>query len=602
MFRHKKLHIGIILIVFTGLLAYANSLFNRYTYDDAMVLTKNHHVKDISNLPRLFTQDYFRISQEKTFRPVAPLTLMIEYALFGDNPFGYHVINLLIHVGCALLILLLCRYLGYAPLTGTFAALVFLLHPALSETVFNISYMEDLWGLLFFLAALACVIRYAQRNSPGYPAAAQILLFISLCSKEMGITWLPLIALLHVCFPKRIPFRKKHLWTLYLPSILTTNVYLVLRFGVFYSTAIPSQYPGGSVWITMLNIPRIFMHYVQLCLYPTTLIADYNFSVYSNPLDLHIWLPFIAVAALIALLLYLPRRIAFWGWFYILHFLPVSNLIPFGAVVGERYMYFSTVGFAVIGGLIAQQIYSDRRVGAASSQKIFTKITLIALLAWLFIYQLRLITRAPDWYSDATLWVATERNSPSEYTQKFTFQMNLGNVYYNNGDYAKALQYYRKAYDINPNNVAVLNNIGNVHMKQGDYALAEKMFKRSIELKPSFLDSYRSLCRLYIEQKQFERALPIIEFIIKQKPESPDAYFLQGILHMHRQAYAEALTAFEQTLQYDRTHAGAYLNSAWVFMQLGKPSQAKAILRKGAQTLPDNQDIAHSLRALDASR
>ncbi len=135
----KNNFLSVLLIIIIGGGIYANSLPNSFVYDDLVTVEENLFIRDWGNLGKFFSADYYSRSEEYSFRPLVTLTYFSDYAIFGLNPRGYHLTNLILHLltGIALF------FLGKKFLPGTIAplltALIFVVHPVQTEAVNGIS-------------------------------------------------------------------------------------------------------------------------------------------------------------------------------------------------------------------------------------------------------------------------------------------------------------------------------------------------------------------------------------------------------------------------------------------------------------------------------
>ncbi|MBI5750153.1 MAG: hypothetical protein HZA00_13630 [Nitrospinae bacterium] len=94
--QHHILSISLILLI--SIAIYSNTLKNGFVYDDEVTVVNNTLIKNLDNLPKLFSRtDYFATSGEMSYRPVVTLTYFIDYAIYGLKPYGYHLTNLLLH-------------------------------------------------------------------------------------------------------------------------------------------------------------------------------------------------------------------------------------------------------------------------------------------------------------------------------------------------------------------------------------------------------------------------------------------------------------------------------------------------------------------------
>ncbi len=571
-----KKYIPFLLLLLAGILFYAPSFPNGFTYDDKMVLVNNHYVQDIDNLPRLFGSDYFLVSSERTFRPVAPLTLFFEHFLFGLNPYPYHLLNFLIHFANACLLVILLVRLKHTDLSAFLVGLLFFLNPALSETVFCMSYMEDLWGFLFYMIGILVFLKYLNSEKICYVLAAQALFFISLLSKEMGISYIAVLPLLMRTYYKQNIFRPKYLKTVLLPSIITSTVYLWLRFFVYYQQSKSADYLTGGFLSTVINIPRIFLFYVKLLLYPIGLVADYDFKLYDSILEGSVVFCLIVTVLILGLLFRLRRKNLFWGLFFLINFVPVSNIIPFGAVVAERYIYFSCAGFAVLIGL-----------AFAGQMRINKRITVAVFGLLILSYGVVLMHRGLDWRSDESLWLANSRKLPA-CAGKATYHVNLGNVYFRRGDYDRALKEYFTARSIDPDVAGVYTNMGVIYMNQGHYELPKSLFLKVVSLRKKSPEGYYRLSVLYEKQGKYDRAEQMICKSLDFDDTSLRGLFQWARVCVKSGQTAKSIECYRRILSIDKKNRQAYIALAWVYVDTGAYDKAHETLSEGLSELPND--------------
>jgi len=169
---------------------YLNALGGPFILDDYGDIVNNPIIQGKGHLPEIFTTPFISASKGRgLYRPITVLTYWIGPRLFGPNPFGFHLENLLWHTATALLLLVLLRGLWPAePLMAFGAAALFAVHPVHTEAVSYISGRSDVlaafWGLLAFWAHR----RADREGSPAslWRAAALAAWLVALGAKEMG--------------------------------------------------------------------------------------------------------------------------------------------------------------------------------------------------------------------------------------------------------------------------------------------------------------------------------------------------------------------------------------------------------------------------------
>ena len=155
---------GVVMIVAAVCIAYFSFLSGGFIWDDDTYLTDNPIIKASDGLYRFWSSvdpvDYY---------PVSNTTLWIEWRLWGMNPAGYRVTNLLLHIFESLLIWVILRKLSIPG--AFFAALIFAVHPVNVEAVVWIAQRKDMLAFLFFLLSILC---YLKMEIPSPPGAATV--------------------------------------------------------------------------------------------------------------------------------------------------------------------------------------------------------------------------------------------------------------------------------------------------------------------------------------------------------------------------------------------------------------------------------------------
>ena len=150
---NKKLLYLVIAIV--SFLVYYNALNNDFVFDDESVVQNNQSILTLANIPKFFTaEEGFHKVIGRYYRPVVSSLYAVDYAIWGMNPFGFHLTNVIIHVIASLLLLMVLMKLFGDYKNGLLAALIgaliFAVHPIHTEAVSWISGRTDSLATLFF--------------------------------------------------------------------------------------------------------------------------------------------------------------------------------------------------------------------------------------------------------------------------------------------------------------------------------------------------------------------------------------------------------------------------------------------------------------------
>jgi hypothetical protein len=392
-------------------LLYARTLTADFVWDARAKVLGSDFIHNPANLPDVLTGRVLTRDVLDNNRPGNLLSLMIDAALWGKSPAGYHATSITLHaLACAMLFLLLARLLeGQEWREGAAAlgALVFAAHPLNCESVCEVSYREDLLVLASILAALLAAMEFMRK--PGrlrnalLGALCCLALLYGVSAKENGAAGLAALAAYWLLWRGKEPRRP---WSaLAACATLLVAGFLVARFTLRPAHSIIFTQPpgrlGGSLGQTLLIQPRIWaMEFTQV-IAPHALCADYG--GYSLR-DLGLGTAAVIVALVIAgqlLLAWRARLFAFGAILFWAGLLPVANLVPLYRPMADRFLYVPLAGVAMI---VAQGL-------AMAGGKLRPAVYSIAIL-WICWAASLTFRREAIWHDSLTLWQATAADNP----------------------------------------------------------------------------------------------------------------------------------------------------------------------------------------------
>jgi hypothetical protein len=149
------------IIICIGIILFGKSIFYEYTHmDDAILLVMNQaFIGDIANMPKLFTTDVFitATNSQIFYRPLLNLLFMLEAQVAKDNPLLYHITNILLHIGCSILVYTLFQKMQFSKMLSALSALIFCVHPLQTSAVVWIPGRNDTLLTLFILSSWQCL-------------------------------------------------------------------------------------------------------------------------------------------------------------------------------------------------------------------------------------------------------------------------------------------------------------------------------------------------------------------------------------------------------------------------------------------------------------
>lgn len=406
-----------VLLAALVLLVFSPALSAGFVYDSRIQILTDDFIHDPSNWPSVLSFQVLSRDVLDFNRPVQLASLMLDAAVWGREPFGYHLTSVLLHAANAVLVAVVARRLlgpGAPRLVSLVAALLFALHPVVVEAVCEPTYREDLLALFFSLGAVLLALRHAP-DAAGLdvPRAAVCAgcCLLAVASKETGALAPALVALVWWLFRRDDP---AGFWRLAIGlGCVAVAAFLAARFALEpRQSAIfeaKPTYPGGTLAGTLPLQLRILALYAQLVACPVNLCADYGASSIRH-------LPLVVSCILLGVLLAAAvwacrhdRRMIFACATIVLPLLPVMNLIPIYRAAADRYLYFSMAGVALAGACLLDAAWlrgkaHPRRAALAGSLAVCAVLGFAAM------------QRQGVWHDRLALWQDAARRNPAAFT------------------------------------------------------------------------------------------------------------------------------------------------------------------------------------------
>jgi tetratricopeptide (TPR) repeat protein len=500
--------------------------------DDNIYVYENAYVQAGLNWNSIKQAFFF---ENSNWHPVTCLSWMLDYQIFGLNPSGYHLINLLFHVMNTLLLFLIFHRMTKTLWPSAFVAALFAIHPLHVESVAWIAERKDVLSSFFWLLTMGAYSYYVEQ--PGFRRYFFVLLFfvLGLMSKPMLVT-LPFVLLLLDYWPLRRfgeikpdhiiqaevcnltssdkqekeseeehtvkktskvkkPTNSGYKWSLiyhlfkekaplFALAILSSAVTYIAQqnggyvqsFGVF-----PMSFRIGNAFVSYIT-------YIGKMIWPSNLAV-----FYPHPRLLVPWQVLGSVFLLIAITLVViwrAKKFPYWatGWFwYAGTLVPVIGIVQVsGHAMADRYTYIPLIGLFImvawgIPNLLKKWNYRKEILLTSSALSILC----LSIITWI---------QVSYWQNNITLYDHTLKVTDNNWLA----YNNRGEVYRGLGNYRQAIEDYDRAIEIKPRHVAAYNNRGNAYDGLGNYRQAIEDYDRAIEINPSYAEPYynRGVCYL----------------------------------------------------------------------------------------------------------
>jgi protein O-mannosyl-transferase len=476
----------LLLLVILGVAVRAPALSGQFIWDDEFLARDNPLIKSPLLILETFRHYLFFDSLSVHYRPVQNLSYMLDYWLWDNNTFGFHLTNIVFHVASGILLLFLLRRIfptlrstGNLPapapsekkiqrieLAPFCVTLIWVVHPLHSAAIDYIAGRADSIAFFFAAAGWLLYLRAVERRTVTRCVAlfslAAFFALLALCTRETALVWM-VIFLLHTLFFRRDIGKNTKVATVLVCLTLVAS-YGALRH-------LPETRPAHSFsdeFSAPMRLALMFRalgDYGRLLIFPSNLHMERTVLIPDEYLNTQSWrqlnnIEFLSIAglAMVAILTVgccfggKSRTIRIFGalWFLV-GFLPISNLINLNATVAEHWLYLPSVGLLIFAtGCIMDLPYWTRRPAIA--------VILCAVAG----FSVGSAVRSSDWVSPETFYQRTIAAGGGT----MRMLICLGHVYADQGQDRKAEELFRKILSARPDYDVARTNLGAVLAKQ----------------------------------------------------------------------------------------------------------------------------------------
>lgn len=571
--KFKRLYIWIPFLF--AFIIYGNTLFHDYVLDDIPLIVKNSIIqKGFRGIPELFTSNYWKGSGDTYgfYRPLSLISFAIEKELFGNNPLIRHLGNVLLYgiTGIFLYLLLLGLFKGNN-LLSLIITLLFLAHPIHTEVVANIKSRDEILSFLTMIICLYYLFKYTFSSHLTHVILSVFFCLLSFLSKESSIIILIIIPILLIFFTSMSYKKVFGLSSLFLVMFIA---FVFLKYQLIGSAGINKS-------ISIINYPYlghednlptsvyIFGKYLKLLILPHPLLHDYTYNhvpavTWLNLGTLLSALTGLGIAYFIVKNFRNKNLIAFALLFLLIGLSAgIGHTLILGGFMAERFLYTSTLGFAMflvlmllkIFNVECDQIKDFRWMLFRNNVKALYLITLLILIG----YSYKTISRNSSWKNNATLAFSDLSKAPNcsrlhvhyahqllklsdseiDSTKRVGLFMQAlnecdkaislidnyewafhlkGNAYRALGQYENAIANYKRAIEANSQYLIVNFDIGITYYYFGNYFKAIKYYQLALDSKKKKDEIYCNMSVAYYELKNFRKAIKTGSLALKLDP------------------------------------------------------------------------------------
>jgi len=587
----KARRLAPLLVIAAGLLAYSDSFTGAFIFDDMGSILENLSVRHLWPIWKCPWAPH-RGGLTVEGRPLINLSLAINYALGGYNVWGYHALNLTVHILAGLTLLgIVRRTLLRPPLRSRFGgaaselalaiAVLWTVHPLLTESVtYIVQRAESMMGL-FYLLTLYCFIRGAESPQPplwyGLCVGACVL---GMASKEV-IASAPLMVLLYDRTFLSGSFREawRRRWPVYLALASTWIMQgFLVASAQLPTTLANARQVGLSRWAYLRTQPGVILYYLRLSLWPHPLCFDHAWPMARTWIS--IVPPTIVIVILLTATAWALRVNSTWGfvsaWFFLI-LAPSSSFMPLHSAIYEHRMYLS---LAAVVSLVVLGLYS---LMGWRSVAVFALITLgLEFLTW---------RRNQDYRSEVIFW----QDAVAKYPKGSLARYNLGVALGRAGRVREAIGQYQQAIRLNPNIAQAHNNLGVAMEKMGAEQEAVGQYEEAIRLDPNNAEAHYNLGVALAGAGKLTDAIRHYEQALRIDPDYAQAHYNLANSLLKANRIDDAIRHYEQALRIKPDYADAHHNLADALFQAGRVQEAIEHYEQALQIDPDIAEAHYNL-------
>jgi tetratricopeptide (TPR) repeat protein len=592
--------ISLFLVVVTLIIFFPLRSFQFINLDDEDYVTENPQVLNGLSFKGVIWA--FTTMHSSNWHPLTWLSHMLDIELYGLNPGGHHVTNLLLHLANILLLFWVLKRMTGTLWRSGFIALLFALHPLHVESVAWVAERKDVLSTLFWILTMGAYVHYVHQANLKRYLLVFFFFALGLMSKPMLVT-LPFVLLLLDYWP----LGRLH-WPLGKHSLGKTSgnsdkgrlrgfrlvlekVPLLILVAVSCSLTLWAQ--RGTIALLealpmgtrMANALTSYVSYIGKMIWPCRLAVQYPY-----PDRFPLWQVVGAGLFLVGVSIWVVREVRRRpylgvGWFWYLGTLvPVIGLVQVGAqAMADRYTYVPLIGiFIMVVWGVSESLVQWR----------YRRITL-SLSAALILAILMVFTRTQllYWHDSIALYKHTLNSTANNYQVHY----NLGLALAKEGKNKEAIAHYQQALRIRPDYYKAHTSLGIILARQGSYEEAIVHYNEAIRINPEYADAHYNLGFAFLRQGKHSESIARFEEAIRINPNDADAYNHMGLALARQGLHQEAITQYHKALRIKPNHIDAHNNLGIVLVRQGKYQEAITHFTEVLHIKPHHTEVHYNL-------
>ena len=615
---------SVLIILSIAFLSYFNTFENSFHFDDFRYILHNEEFKE-------YTQQPFSVSgtlSNLSNRTIVLATLRLNHFLNGFNVFGFHVVNLTVHIITCLLIFLFTKeVLLFNKILKSecinksklniplISALLFAVHPINIQAVTYITGRTTSLAVCFYMASFLFFIKGIRQNlsyKMFYYALSIAFLILGYGSKIIILT-APVMFLIYYLFfiPLKTTFLKRFFENrfagilnqamvvtspfilIYLSRQLNLQTIGRIDFGIFqklftliqakllHVNSFTKDHISSLIYL-LTEFKVIVFYYIKMIFFPFNQNIDPDFPVAHGITDSGVALSLgvILLCLFAGIYFYKNNRIIAFGifWFFIT-LLPTSSILPLRDMITEHRLYLPLAGFILTIPLCLNQFII--RYKKSSFKQLAYFILPVFLL--IIVFSVLTVKRNFVWKNEKSLWSDAAEKSPrlprplNNLAEAYDKE---GLAYDNKKNYKKAIEFLKKAIAISPTGYKYYNNLGKIYGRLGEFELATKNLKLALKYNPDYPFAHYNFGKVYELRGMLDNAIEEYSTAFKQtKDVYGKKYFFEACFNLanvydKKGEYKKALDTYLNCRKLKPSFPKIYFAIGNIFIKTGNLDEA----------------------------
>lgn len=599
----RKEWLPILSVLVLTAIVFAKSVgYEFVNWDDDFNIAKNPNLRalDWTNIKGIFTSHVIG-----NYNPLSTFTFLLERHLISEDPWIYHLNNILLHLLCVFFSYRIIRILGIGQVAAIFGALLFALHPMRVESVVWITERKDVLFGVFYLAALLQYIRWVKSGFKKKYYWWAIILFLPALLAKIQAVALPL-SFLAIDFL----LARKIRWKLIIEKIpFFAMSFLTGLLGIYF---LGEQ---GSIGITAQNfdtVERIAIGIYSYFVYILKFIFPYKMSpLYPYPASLP-WYVYASSAGLLVMgaifiraWIKKQRMLVFGIAFFTFNIVFVLQIVGAGqGFLADRFTYIPYLGLIIM-AVYYWEILLEKN---AARKNIILGLT----AAYMAVLTVICWNQISIWKNSETLWthvIKYYKNSPLPFRNRATYLREQGEfdkavqdydrslalkqdadvfnsrarLYFDLKEWSKAIEDYNLAITLDPLVAEYWVNRGAAKAMLGNLESSLDDVNEGLRLDPNHLNGLKSRSLIYLRFQDYENAHRDILKYLENNPYDADVWYENGRLYRLKGNNQASIPAFTRAIQLNPNQGLYFYERSKAYLAVGQKAQAQSDLAAAKQ-------------------